>query len=309
MSRLDASGGRAERFRVSEYDRRFRDLLGLDPTYEVLGEGFAFTEGPLWHPAQHYLLFTDIPNSRIHKWSAADGISLFRDQTNKANGLTYDRTGALLLCEHATSRVTRLGHDGRIEVLASHFQGKALNSPNDIVVASTGDIFFTDPIYGRLAESYGEERPEVMGFRGVYRLDARTNALSLLARDFDGPNGLCFSRDETRLYVNDSERNHIRVFEQRGGGGFTGGEIWAETRGSEVGCPDGMKADAAGNVYCSGPGGIHVFSEDAECFGIIHLPSQVANFTFGGPDLRGLFVTARQSLYRLRVSVPGIAVF
>ena len=305
----EVSTAKIEALRVVEHDPRFRSLVGSAPTGEILGDHFIFTEGPVWDPRRRHLLFTDIPASRIHCWSPAQGFSLFRDGSNKANGLALDRDGALLICEHATSRVVRLDEGGAIEILAAHFEGRALNSPNDIVIGPSGDIYFTDPIYGRTADPWGVQRPEEMGFRGVYRLARNTGALDAIARDFDGPNGLCFSRDARLLYVNDSERQHIRIFAIGADGSVRGGEVWAETKGSEEGCPDGMKVDAAGNVWCCGPGGIHVFDGNAVCLGAIFLPPVVTNFAFGGDDLRDLFVTASNRVYRLRLGVPGLPIF
>lgn len=300
---------KAEELRVAVHNPRLRDLLGREPVLETLGESFAFTEGPVWHPVKNHLLFTDIPHSQIFCWAPECGYSLYRDNTNKANGLAYDRAGRLLVCEHATSRVVRLNDTGKIEILASKFEGKELNSPNDIISTRSGDIYFTDPLYGRMADPWGVKRPAELGFRGVFRLEPTTRRLSVVADDFDGPNGLCLSRDERRLYINDSERQHIRVFDLTYDGTISGGEVWAETQGPEEGCPDGMKIDVAGNIYCCGPGGIHVFSESAECLGIIFLPPVVTNFTFGGRDMRDLFITASNRLHRVRTAIPGIPAF
>ena len=221
-----------------------------------------------------------------------------------ANGLTADRQGRLVACEHATSRVTRTEADGRITVLASHFEGKELNSPNDVVVKSDGAIYFSDPSYGRMAY-YGVEREPQLAFRGVYRIAANGAALTLLASDFGQPNGLCFSADEALLFVNDTERQHIRVFDVAADGTVSGGGLWAQVSGKGPGAPDGMKIDSQGNLYCTGPGGIHVFDHAANCLGVILVPESAANFTWGEADRCSLFITATHGLYRARVSVPG----
>ena len=208
------------------------------------------------------------------------------------------------MCEHATSKVTRTEADGTSTVIASHYDGKELNSPNDIVVKSDGGIYFSDPTYGR-NEYYGNPRPLPCDFRGVYRAEPGGGELTLLAADFGQPNGLCFSRDETRLFINDTDRQHIRVFDVRPDGTLANSRIWAETKGDGAGAPDGMKIDSAGNVYCCGPGGIHVFSPEAACLGVIRMPEYTANFCFGDDDLRSLYVTAATSLYRLRVKTSG----
>ncbi len=288
---------------VETRDPRFASVVGEDPPVEEIGSGFLFTEGPLWHSGAAYLLFSDIPGDHIRRWHQADGVQTFRQPSNMSNGLAWDRQGRLLACEHATSRVTRTESDGSITVLASHYDGKTLNSPNDIVTKSDGAIYFTDPTYGRM-KYFGRERACELTFQGVYRIDAE-GKVTLLADDFAQPNGLCFSLDERRLFVNDTSRQHIRVFEVRADGTLADGRVWANTTGTGPGAPDGMKIDSAGNLYCCGPGGIHVFAPDATALGVIQAPQPAANFCFGGDDRRSLFITAGTSLYRTRVKIPG----
>jgi gluconolactonase len=285
-------------------DTRFESVVGKTVQFEKLGTGFLFTEGPLWHSQGKYLLFSDMPGDHLRRWSAKDGVTTFRKPSNKSNGLTWDRRGRLLACEHATSSVTRTEADGSITTLASHYEGKELNSPNDIICKSDGAVYFSDPTYGRM-EYYGVPRPCQLAFRGVYRLDPERKTLTLLADDFGQPNGLCFSLDEKRLFINDTDRQHIRVFGVRADGTLDQGRVWAETTGSGQGAPDGMKIDSGGNLYCCGPGGIHVFDPNAACLGVIHVPEGAANFTWGDDDLRSLFITASTSLYRVKVRVPG----
>lgn len=285
-------------------DTRFESVVGKTVQFEKLGTGFLFTEGPLWHAQGKYLLFSDMPGDHLRRWSAKDGVTTFRKPSNKSNGLTWDRQGRLLACEHATSSVTRTEADGSITALASHYEGKELNSPNDIICKSDGAIYFSDPTYGRM-EYYGVPRPCQLGFQGVYRLDPERKTLILLADDFSQPNGLCFSLDEKRLFINDTDRQHIRMFGVHADGTLDQGRVWAETTGSGQGAPDGMKIDSGGNLYCCGPGGIHVFDPNATCLGVIHVPEGVANFTWGDDDLRSLFITASTSLYRIELRVPG----
>jgi gluconolactonase len=287
-------------------DRRLTALVAEDVAFERLGTGFLFTEGPLWQPREQHLTFSDMPGDSMRRWDAKDGVRTFRQPCAKSNGLVYDRQGRLVICEHATSRVTRLEPDGTLTTLASHWGPKELNSPNDIVCKSDGAIYFTDPTYGR-AEYYGIPRDPQLGFRGVYRIDPRDGSLALLADDFGQPNGLCFSADERCLYVNDTERQHIRVFDVGADGGVKGGEVWAETKGEGPGAPDGMKLDAEGNIWCCGPGGIHVFAPDATCLGVLRVPEYTANFCWGEADMRALFITASTSLYRVRTRVAGRA--
>lgn len=286
----------------------FEKVVGSSVEFEQLGSGFLFTEGPLWHPRDRYLLFSDMPGDIIRRWSARDGIQTFRSPSNKSNGLTWDLQGRLLACEHATSQISRTEADGKLTVVASHYQGQELNSPNDIVVASDGAIYFSDPTYGRM-DYYGLKRDVVLGFRGVYRVAPEGGATQLLADDFGQPNGLCFSLDERRLFVNDTERGHIRVFDRKADGALSGGNVWAETKGEGNGAPDGMKIDSAGNLYSCGPGGLHVFDPSGVCLGVIRTPEVVANFTWGDDDLRSIFITASTSLYRIRVKTPGRSAF
>ena len=288
-------------------DDRFRRIVGAALEIERLATGFLFTEGPVWHSRDKHLIFSDMPGDHMRRWSANGGIETFRKPCHKANGNTYDTQGRLLTCEHATSRVTRTGHDGAIEVLATHWQGKELNSPNDIVVRSDSSIWFSDPTYGRL-EYYGVPRETQLSFRGVYRI-APNGDLALLADDFVQPNGLCFSLDEKRLFVNDTERNHIRVFDVGADGRIANNRIFAELKADGEGAADGMKLDAEGHLYSCGPGGIHVFDDRANCIGVIRLPEVAANFCWGDDDLRSLFVTASTSLYRVRLKTPGRKAF
>jgi gluconolactonase len=286
-------------------DPRFASIVGTNVTFEAVATGCLFTEGPLWHPREQYLLWSDMPGDHLRRWSARDGVTTFRKPCDRTNGLAWDRQGRLLACEHASSRVTRTERDGRIVPLATHYEGKQLNSPNDLVCAGDGGIYFTDPPYGRLP-FYGVEREQELPIQGVFRVGDGPLTPALLVDDFDRPNGLCFSRDGGRLFVNDTARQHIRVFDVRSDGGLAGGKVWAETRGEGEGAPDGMKIDSGGNVYCCGPGGIHVFDPQGVSLGVIRTPEYAANFAWGDADLRSLFITASTGVYRIRGAVPGL---
>jgi len=287
-------------------DARFETLFDADTALQTLSSGHLFTEGPLWDAQAQRLLFSDIPGDCIHAWSEASGTSVFRAPSHKSNGLAWDHQGRLLACEHTTSRLTRTEPDGHITVLATHWQGRELNSPNDVVTASDGSIWFTDPTYGRMPH-YGLERPTVLGHRGVYRLAPDGTTLDLVADDFRQPNGLCFAPDGKRLFVNDTERGHVRVFDVKADGRVTGGAVWAELSGDGPGAPDGMKIDSDGHLWCCGPGGLHVFDADARCLGVLRTPVVAANFTWGDADLRSLYITASDALLRVRVRVRGYA--
>lgn len=289
-------------------DPGLHDVVGTDVIFETLGTGFIFTEGPVWNPVARHLTFSDMPGDIMRRWDADHGVVTFRQPCRKSNGLAYDAQGRLVICEHASSTITRLEPDGTTTTLASHWDGRELNSPNDLVVARNGAIYFSDPTYGRM-EHYGVPRKQDLDFQGVYRIDPQSGAVTLVARDFGQPNGLCFSLDETRLFINDTERQHIRVFDVADDGSLRGGDIWAQTVGEGAGAPDGMKSDIVGNIYCCGPGGIHVFDRNGRCLGVIRTPEYVANLCWGDPDYRSLFITAATSLYRIRTRIPGRPVF
>jgi gluconolactonase len=282
------------------------DLVDENAPMRVVGSGFEFTEGPIWHPRDQFLLLSDIPANTRHRY---DGKQM-RTQahpSSKGNGMTYDADLNLLVCEHATSSVARFvgGADGPREVLASHFEGKELNSPNDIVVSKGGSIYFTDPTYGRMPV-FGVERPTQLGFQGVYRI-AKDRAVELMVDKslFTQPNGLCFSPDESLLYVNDTEQANIRVFDVVDGGALANMRVFASgiTNPDQAGAPDGMKCDARGNIWVTAPGGIWIYAPDGAPIGKISVPEVVANLHWGGPDWRTLFITASTSLYAIDVKV------
>jgi len=285
----------------------FRALVDEHAPVRQLGTGFAFTEGPVWHPLEHHLLFSDMPGDVRRRWDRA-GVREIARPTNKANGLTYDGELNLIACEHATSSVVRLRSDGTREVLASHFEGRELNSPNDVCVRSDGSIYFTDPWYGRMA-GFGVERPRELGFQGIYRVPpGAAGAEPQLLADrylFAMPNGLCFSPDERLLYVNDTEQANIRVFDVAADGSLSRGRIFASGIRDTLrpGVPDGMKCDFHGNVWVTAPGGLWVYQPDGALLGRIAIPELAANFHWGGADWRTLFVCASTSLYALDVRV------
>ena len=285
-----------------------QDLVALDAAVERIATGFLFTEGPVWHDQGQYLLFSDLAGDVVRRWDERGGVTEFRRPSGKSNGLTYDRQGRLVACEHVERRVTRTEADGSISVLASSYAGKLLNSPNDVVVKSDGAIYFSDPPYG-LQEFYGIARPQDLDFQGVYRISAE-GELRLLVGDFAAPNGLAFSPDESLLYVDDTERLHVRVFDVRPDGSLANSRVFFDfaplaAKESLTGAPDGLKIDARGNLFCTGPGGIWVLSPTAEPLGLISVPEGPSNVNWGGPDWSTLFITATTSLYRLQTKVRG----
>jgi gluconolactonase len=288
---------------MSDQSGKLASILSNDSKVEKVASGFEFVEGPVWNSQGGFLLFSDIPANRIYKWSQEKMVEVFRKPSGNSNGLTYDKEGRLIICEHGTRRVSRIEKDGSYTVLAEKFQGKRLNSPNDVVVKSDGAIYFTDPPYGIKPEQ--QELP----FQGVFRLDPSTKKLALLVEDFPRPNGLAFSPDEKVLYVADSstEQRHVRAFNVRSGGTLSNGRVFAETRSKKPGNPDGIKVDTEGRLYVSASG-VWVFDEDGKHLGNIETREMPANLAWGDKDWKTLYITARTSLYRIRLNVAGIKV-
>ena len=289
-------------------DQRLQHIIPSDALLEIVSSGHRFLEGPAWHPYEKHLRFSDILGNATLQWSAAAGLSVYRANSHMANGNSYDRRGRLLSCHHASSRVTRMDDDETMSVLASHYEGKELNSPNDIVAKSDGAIYFTDPPYGREGK-VGIPRGRQLEVNGVYRLDPDGATLTRLSTDFNRPNGLCFSRDEALLYINDTPESRIHVFEVQADGSLLNGRLFAETGGDGPGGPDGMKVDSEGNLYCCAAGGLHIFAADGAFLGRLRTPMQVTNVAFGDDDLRGIYLTGITTLYRVRARIAGIPLF
>jgi gluconolactonase len=267
---------------------------------ERLATGFGFTEGPLWHPDGFYY-FVDIRANKLFRLTPGKAPEVVRENTGEGNGTAFDLQGRLILCEGSHRRVTRTVADGRLEVLAERYEGKRLNRPNDVVCKTDGSLWFTDP---DLRVPFAERE---LPYAGVYRITPE-GTLTLMA-DCEYPNGLAFSPDERVLYVaNTRWTQYIHAFELDAAGTVVRRRIFAEMASDDDknGVPDGMKVDAEGRLFCTGPGGTWVFAPDGTRLGIIRTPEVPANICFGGPDLRTLFLTARTSVYTLRVHVPGI---
>jgi len=286
-------------------DPSFHDIIAESAKMETVADGFTFTEGPIWHPTEHWLVFSDIAESRQYRWSENAGLTVFRCPSNQANGNAFDREGRIISGEHAASRLIRHDHGGKlIQPIATHYEGKELNSPNDVVVDGKGRIWFTDPVFGRIREDLGILRDQQLDVQGVFRLDP-DGLLALVADDFQQPNGLCFSSDESMLFINDSWGPTIRSFTVKDDGALGGGDVWATVTGDGEGVPDGMKVDLQDRVFCNGPGGVHVFAPDGRCLGVIKTPEKSTNFCFGGPDRSVLFITASTSVYRIQTETQG----
>ncbi|RVT86957.1 SMP-30/gluconolactonase/LRE family protein [Rhodobacteraceae bacterium CCMM004] len=280
-------------------------VLAPGAVLERIAGGFTFLEGPVWHPTAHWLLFSDIAESRQYLWTPGGGVTLFRQPSNQANGNCLDLDHRVVSCEHATSHLVVHDHGGkRVRILADRYEGRALNSPNDVICDSRGRLWFTDPAFGRLRADLGVLRGQELPFQGVFRCDP-DGVLTCVARDFQQPNGLCLSLDERTLFVNDSWGPTIRRFDVAGDGSLSGGAVWATVTGPGEGVPDGMKIDIAGRVFCNGPGGVHVFAPDATQLGVIATPEKSTNFCFGGVGMRRLFVTASTGLYAVDTLTQG----
>ena len=295
--------------RIEKLDPGLDKIIDTSEPITELGTGFGGdlgpTEGPLWWKEGGYLLFSDIHASKRMKYTPGQGITTFKDGTNRANGLTRDLQGRLLAAEHDTRRVTRLELDGSLTVIANNFQGKRLNRPNDVIVKSDGAIYFTDPVGPATPEQWD------LTHTGVYRVSADLGTMTLLAADFIVPNGIAFSPDEKLLYVNDSRRGHIRSFELAPNGTLAKqtDHVFADLRGSEPGVPDGMKVDSAGNVYCGGAGGIYILDPNGKKLGrIVHGYPATTNIAFGGDDWKTLYFTSRAQLASVKLKVAGVPV-
>jgi gluconolactonase len=290
---------------------------------EKLAGNFAFVEGPVWVRRGGYLLFSDIPANVIDKWNAADGkVSVFLDKSGftgqdasgaglgpdgkpllGSNGVTVDRQGRVVFCAHLDRQVVRLEKDGQRTVLANRYEGKRLNSPNDLVYKSDGSLYFTDPPAG-LRERDKDPQKE-LPFNGVYLL--KGGKLQLLVKDLPLPNGIAFTPDEKRLYVDDTVKKIIMRYDVQPDGTVANGRVFVDMTGDKApGNPDGMKVDQKGNVYCTGPGGIWVISPEGKHLGTLTFPENPANLAFGDADGKTLYATARTGLYRIRLRIPGI---
>jgi len=298
--------------RVEVLDKRFQYKVG-NAAIERIATGFRWAEGPVYVRDGGYLLWSDIPNNRIMRWLEEDGhVSVFRSPSNYSNGNTRDRQGRLITCEHDARRVTRTEPDGSITVLADSYNGKKLNAPNDVVVASDGAIWFTDPGYG-IFGNYEGHKAELELPPQVYRIDGQTGTASVVADSFDKPNGICFSPDEKRLYIIDSGithggRSNIRVFDVNGGK-LSNDKVFAEN--FAPGFTDGARTDADGNVWCSmgwadpKEDGVRCYAPSGELIGKIHLPETCANLCFGGKRKNRLFMAASTSVYSVYVETVG----
>jgi len=289
---------RAAEFEVRD-ETEFKKVVPAGAKLERLATGLKFTEGPVWlAEAGGSLVFSDIPADELKQWTPQGGLTAFRQPSFNANGNTLDRKGRLVTCEHSGRRVSIQEKDGPLRTLVDRYDGRKFNSPNDAVVKSDGTVWFTDPPYG-LAK--GETKEQDGNY--VFRFDPRTQATTLVAKELEMPNGLCFSVDESKLYVADSgQPHHLRVFEVQPEGTLRGGGVFCVI---DQGVPDGIRCDAQGQIFSSAGDGVHIFSPEGKLIGKILVPETPANLCFGGVDGKTLFITARTSLYSLPLRVRG----
>lgn len=292
-------------------DPSFNDCLIGHARVERLWSGARWSEGPAWFAAGRYLVWSDIPNNRMLRFDEGDGhVSTFRQPSNNSNGNTVDREGRLVSCEHLARRVTRTEHDGTVTTIADSFEGKRLNSPNDVVVRSDGSIWFTDPTYGILIDYEGNRAESEIGACHVYRVDP-SGQIAIVADDYVKPNGLAFSPDETKLYIADTGASHtpdgpahIRVHDVAPDGTLSGGDVLADCT---AGLFDGFRCDRDGRIWSSAADGVHCLAPDGTLIGKILIPEFVANVCFGGPKLNRLFICGTTSLYSAYLSVNGVS--
>lgn len=303
--------------KIERLDPRFDELIPKDAVMETLASGFDWAEGPVWNRKDNYLLFSDIPPNVVNKWSEKEGLQQFlkpsgytgsvpRGGEPGSNGLLFDKQGRLVLCQHGDRRIARLEADGSFHTLADRYHGKRLNSPNDGAFKSNGDLYFTDPPYGLLGVD--KDPAKELDFCGVYRLKP-DGELTLLTRDISKPNGIAFSPDEKTLYVacSDPARASWTAFDVQPDGTLAGGRVFADVTsevGKRKGLPDGMKVDAKGNLFATGPGGVLVFAPDGTHLGTLATGEATANCAWGG-DGTTLYITADMHIARIKTKTKG----
>ncbi len=286
----------------------FERIVPHDSTLDVISNDLLFGEGPVWNSKTGEFFWVDIIGDTIWKYKKGKGREVVVRPSYKADGLTFDLEGRLVVAGWAWRRVWRLEHDGSITTLCSEFEGQKLNTPNDIVVKSDGAIYFTDPS-GALnnVEMQGSDLQRYLDYHGVFRISP-DGKISLVVKDFTYPNGLAFSPDESLLYINDTRENLIKVYEVNVDGSLKNGKLFCKLIGPEAGVADGMKVDVEGNVYCTGPAGIQVFSPKGDLLGRIKIPGHATNLGFGDEDWMGLYITTYTSVFKVRLGIAGLPV-
>ena len=293
----------SEPVKLDVWNSRVKNLIASTAKLELLAKGFQFLEGPVWDNTRGCVFFSDVPGNTMYRYTMDGRVSVYRKPSNNSNGNIFDKQGRLITCEHHNRRVVReVGDD--LEVIAGTYKGKKINSPNDVIMAKDGSFLFTDPAYG-LQPGLGGPAKAELDFKGVYRVPPEGGEPILIADDFDAPNGIVLSPDETKLFVVDSGKKHIRVFDVAPGWIITGGKVFVDVKDESNEIPDGMKIDVNGNIFCTGPKGIWIINNRARLLGRIQLPEVAANLNWGGPGRDTLFITASTGLYRLTTLTRG----
>ncbi|NMD03200.1 MAG: hypothetical protein GYA71_08010 [Bacteroidales bacterium] len=293
----------SEPVKLDIWNSRLKTLISPNATLDCLAKGFQFLEGPVWDNTRGCLFFSDVPGNTKYRYTLDGRVSVYRKPSDNSNGHILDKQGRLVACEHHTRRLTREAGDD-LEIIASTYKGKKLNSPNDVIMARDGSFLFTDPAYG-LQPGLGGPAKAELDFKGVYRVPPEGGEPILIADDFDAPNGIVLSPDEKRLFVVDSGKKHIRVFDIAPGWKITGGKVFVEVKDDSNEIPDGMKIDVNGNIFTTGPKGIWIINNKARLLGRINLPEVAANLNWGGPDRNILYITASTGLYRITTLTKG----
>jgi len=282
--------------KILHFDEDFKEVFFAAPILERVAKGYSFVEGPVYKHAEERLYFTDFPNEKIHQWCFENGASLYTEKGNRAIGLALDHQGNIISCESRLQRLAVVDEAGSYKIVDA-YDGKKFNSINDVIVAKNGDLFFTDPFSKMLGVACEQ------GFNGVYWWHASRDEVTVVSREFEWPNGLCLSLDESKLYVNDTGENRIYIFHKNSDGGFGKRKLFAEVDPSYgEGAPDGMKVDKFDNIWVTGPGGLWVFNPKGEKLAIIKVPEFVGNFCFGGKGRDEVFLAASSSIYRLKLA-------
>jgi len=281
----------------------FENLVDINTNLELIKDGFQFTEGPVWHAYENCLYFSDIPADTLYRYSSLKGVEVVHHPSGFSNGLTLDDAGNLIACEHHTRAIT-IYKDGKKQILADRYQGKKINSPNDLVLAKTGILYFSDPIYGLRAGNGGPAEQE-LSFQGLFSYQQGWLEPRLESANLERPNGVALSYDQSTLYAIDTVKQHVRQYSITGNGSLSGGHVIMELWGAGDARPDGLKLDRNGNFFVTGPEGIWVFRYDHTLLGKIHFSQKTANLAWGDEDRKTLYITSSQYLFRLRVKTSG----
>jgi gluconolactonase len=292
---------------IDSYSSVMDEIVDRDQPLTQIARGMSFGEGPVWDQKNGCLYFVDIIDSKIYRWRPGIGLDVHMSSTGHANGMTLDREGRLVVAGWSSRTIWRLEHDGSTTTLASHYEGKKINTPNDIVIRSDGSIYWTDSDGGLLIPGMeGEDSQRYLDFSGVFCIPPGGKDIRPILTDDVFPNGLAFSPDEKKLYVNDTRLRHIRAFDVNDDGSVRNPKVHYQLIGDEVGHADGMKVDINGNLFCTGPAGIHILDPSGKLLGRLRIPEDCTNMAWGDDDLMSLFITTFHAVFRIRLKTSGL---